>query len=222
MKRRRNGNAKSVLDMASLPTQAQLAAVDRKVQKALRQIAANQSQREKKRRDEFNSGSPIIDTGTVWQLNNIAQGDDRGQRDGNQVFNLSMRMAGRVDANTSAAAPQYMRFIIFRANNERGVTPTMTSFFGSATPDVQAFKDWDERYATKVLYDRLFICHQPGEGNVSQALQFNKKFTLRFKSTYIDTGTTCSDGGIYAIAFSDQTVNGPSIKFTTRMLYYDA
>lgn len=66
----------------------------------------------------------ILVTGTVYNLSNIAQGNDYNNRDGNSILLQSLLLRWTLAASSTDPAGDVVRLIIFQDNDQRGTDPT--------------------------------------------------------------------------------------------------
>lgn len=162
----------------------------------------------------------VNDTGTVFNISQIAQGDTDQTRDGDALLATSIHckfQVGRAD-NTNM-----MRVILFRWLAEDTSTidpPTMTKILqttGSVQPMAQLNHDFRSKF--QVLYDRIVTVDQVA--NDQYFWQINKKLAkvpMRFSA-----GTTNGKNKIWMLAVSDSsTVTDPSFLYDIRINYTDS
>lgn len=156
-------------------------------------------------------------TGAVVDLSSVAQGDTDNTRDGDSIKPLNLTMRGLISADASVTnnGATFVRVVVVRAKHERGTSPTWASVFGSAS--TLAAKDHDNRFETKILYDRLFSL----DANKGSTLTFNKIIKLDGHIQFDGGASTIRNGGIYLMHMSNVATNLPSLNVNTRLSFVD-
>lgn len=169
---------------------------------------------EKKMYEIQNTLTPAT-TGTVVALANPAQGDTDITRDGDSIkpLNLHIKLLARFN---SSATRSGLRVTIVRTKYERAVQPTLLTVFGSSTPALVANKDWDNRFDTKILYDRVFRLDAEHE-----QFMVDKMIRLDGHIQFDGGSTDTNNGGIFMLVYSDEATNYPSLLYQTRMIFVD-
>lgn len=161
------------------------------------------------------SGTNFNNTGALEQLANPTQGVGRSQRTGDSVKAWGITLRGILTANASETNT-HCRIMIIKGNKENGTTPTLSSIL--QTVDVLSPKDHDNRFDTKVLYDKTF--------SFSNTTKLTKDLNIYLKLghhiNWSNASTTEEDGGIYIAMLSNvSSANVPSLQYYSRMTYVD-
>lgn len=77
---------------------------------------------EKKFLDSSGNGTCAA-AGTIFNLTNLAQGDDYNNRDGNSILLQSLLLRANLSGTTADTAGDIIRIILFRDNDQRGTDP---------------------------------------------------------------------------------------------------
>jgi len=160
--------------------------------------------------------------GEVLSLTNgIAQGDGYNTRDGISI--KPMRLSGRCYVEMNVSAPTTLfRCIVFRGKNEKGeiYTPQGNSQLDILDPDAigpLARKNRDNRFGTKILYDKLFTLSQSG----TRAKVLDLNIRLDGHVNYENTTTDVDNGGLYILLISDQDTLTPVWRSQLTLTYTD-
>lgn len=162
--------------------------------------------------------------GSVTALCEIPEGDGESAREGKSV--KPIRVSGRcyIDMNPTASTTLF-RMIIFRGKHERanpfgpqGAGPYDILDDDAVAP--LARKNHDNRFDTKILFDRLFTLST--SGTRSKVFDINVKLFghLNFTSEQ-PNGTDIDDGGIYLLICSDQATLTPVFRSQLTLSYVD-
>lgn len=177
---------------------------------------------EEKYHDHTLTAANLTDSGAVANLTAISQETTAASdtvREGDSIRPQRLEMRVRMTRSTTVGGAAACRLILFRYKNERGSVPTVTDILESAS--VVSPKKHDDRFESKVLFDKLFTMNPglAGTGNM------NKVFDLRFKLdghvNYEGTNTIPNNGGLYLLYISDQSSAYPTILMTSRLIYTD-
>jgi len=165
---------------------------------------------------DYNDSNPVINTASVQDGLNVIQQNVTGTgRTGDSI--KPMRLSGRFmftkhptpDAST-------VRFIIFRGKQEDQDVPTGNDILEEPS-DILSPKSYDDRFRTKVLYDRLITLTTD-----RPVVHFNINIKLFGHITYNAASDDVEDGGVYYLFLSDMaTGSGPTATFYSRMTYVD-
>lgn len=155
----------------------------------------------------------IDSTGLVLSLATIPKGDDANERDGISV--KPMRVSGRLyvdmNINDGSVFATLFRMIIFRGKQEHSNPYDVqgTGQYDILDPDTKAClarKNRDNRFGTKVLYDKLITLSAVGKN--AQICDINIKTFGHINydgGADGDLGLNIDDGGIYILFVSDKT-----------------
>lgn len=170
---------------------------------------------EKKHLDtDQTAGFQVGTTAVEHDLTNVSQGDGRSQRHGDSVKPMGITIRGAVTMN-SASATTVVRMVIVRGKHTNGTNPSYSSTFDGNS--VFAPKSWDNRFHTKVLYDRRFNFSNTG----SQQQFFTKYIKLYGHINWNEGTTNEEDGGIYIFFLCDKATNTANVKYHARLTFTD-
>ncbi len=132
------------------------------------------------------------------QLFTIAQGDNEGQRDGQEIvirrmhFRLILTLPTTV---TVASASDVVRIIIFKDKQTNGAVPNAADLLTTNASAINLHYNLDHKNRFIILMDRVFAMNSPaGAGSSSQFapvrryVEFNRKMNV--KITYNNSVTT--------------------------------
>lgn len=157
--------------------------------------------------------------GDVFSLSAIAQGDDRGERNGDSIllknFNLRMYVVGN-DTVVSV-----FRMLIFFDNDNRGETPAMTDVLDTAT--LMSHRNLDNIRRFTVLHDKFMTIGSTTHNNRIKKIQVNKTFSKKhIKFTGPTSGSgDYGNGALFMIILSGNSTNMQSYDMRTRLRYID-
>lgn len=153
-------------------------------------------------------------SGSTAKLFDPAQGTSVSNRGGDSVklANLTFRA---IMNKSGSATNTNLRVIVFRGNRENGTTPSVSALL--QTTSVISPKNHDNRFDTKILFDRVF---QMNDGATTMR-QLNLNIKLGTHVNFSSGTTSIEDGGIYILLLSDQSTNTPQIKYYSRITYVD-
>jgi hypothetical protein len=155
------------------------------------------------------NASAVSTTAVFTLLNGIAQGDDIGSRESNDVLMTSV--SGIIQLQC-ADATNVFRTLIVWDKQPNGLTPTQADLIqGSNTADVSEplkaqRKDFYKRF--KILYDKVNSLNLVSQ--VNKVLRF--RIPLHRQSKYSGGGSTIASiatGALWLVQISDSTI-GPS------------
>lgn len=192
---------------------------------ALRIAKSLRAQREIKHNTENSAITNVLDTGTIFCLNDVPQGDGNYQRDGTAIYCYNLYVKGRLTADASGSSYQRVRYIIARFEGEHGASPTLTDLMGSATPDVCEFKDWDNRLNFKVLKDDLLLLHPIASNVGPPSIHYEFKLRVKRKTWFAEASSQPERGGIWLFVWSNQPAAGavgPQLDQYSRLTYTDS
>lgn len=170
---------------------------------------------EVKHHDNVFSPTNVTTTPIVVNLTAILQGDSNTQRNGTSIKPLGLTLRGAVSRN-SAGGSQLLRLMIVNAKQQNGAHPLAAELLEDPANPLTP-KNYDDRYRSKVLYDRLFVL----DGANQHELAFTISEKLFGHVTYDGTASIPETGGIYLVALSDEDTNPPTIQWYNRVTFTD-
>lgn len=168
--------------------------------------------------DSSQTGVSISNTGGLYSLSVMAQGDTQETRQGQKILAKDLLLRGSLQVNASATSTR-VRMIIGVDKMGNGAYPTTTDILDSAS--VYAPLDIDDSQGRFViLYDRLYNLETDGKDSVAFKIYKKLDFHIAFKGT---TATEADIGKnyIWILFLTDEAVNTPTVSYIARMKYYD-
>lgn len=160
----------------------------------------------------------ISNSGQIRNLFTPSQGTGVNERVGDscKLLHITGRFQIALNPNISNAT---VRVIIFRGKNERDTAPTVTSGTSGVleSADILSPKKWDNRFDTKVLYDRKHTVFF--DGRPSYTFSISKK--LFGHCTFDHNSSDISDGGLWMLLISDTNTDQPAFQWNIRTTYSD-
>lgn len=152
-------------------------------------------------------------------LTNIGQGTGDTDRIGDSIFLKKIKLQGRIES-TGSGAKQVARLVIIYCKSDTTLTD-WDSVFGQrlSTGAPYAFKRWDDRYNTQMLYDKTMTLGEGGNNMlINQTIDVGKII-------YYNAGsTTINKGHIYMALCSEDAPTldtGPQMWLKIRLIYTD-
>lgn len=172
--------------------------------------------------DKTETSINIGTTPTLIKLDTIAVGDGYNNRDGISIKPITLTVRYLPQVNASALR-NVMRIIIFRGKNENGVAFTAADLLenASGTQACISPKSYENRFKTKVLYDKTFNLNHNG-ANSRRFVEKHIKLFGHVNFNIADTtGATVENGGLYALYVSSDNINQPVLDSSYRLTYTD-
>lgn len=158
----------------------------------------------------------ITNTGSVFNLSNIAEGNDYNQRDGNSVLCQSLYVGVRLVLNI-ANPGTVVRLMIFADNGQRGTDPAVTDVLEIASTISPILRYTAGRY--NILHDRLYDLSAYQSVITDRVnLKYNKH--IYFQNTASADGSDWQ-GALYGLVICDVGSDFPAWEFSSRLLYTD-
>lgn len=151
--------------------------------------------------------------GSIQLINQVAQGDDVNNRDGNSI--LCKYIYGNVYLAMNASATNtVVRCMIVMDTANQGSTPAVTDVIADYISPMNV--DNTKRFVT--LVDRRYTFSINGDRGrlIKFYVPVNKH--LRYSST---TGTSVLQNALYLIIISNEGTNTPTFAGTWRIAFYD-
>ena len=159
----------------------------------------------------------LSNTGNITNLNQIATGDDAGQRTGNSILARRLTCKYTIQDTTPIAA-EFTRVLIFYDIQQNGTDPTLSQILQDTSNVIVSPINQDNNPRFWILYDRIHgldTYNNTKTGRMSRSLKMHIKFT----------GTAAANYGmnsLYVLLISDQAgASGVSVTFYSRLQYYD-
>lgn len=171
---------------------------------------------EKKYYLHSNGSSSISDTGYIWPLSDVPQGDTDQTRNGDSLYLRTVRILGDVRAGDTTNA---CRVIVFQWLDDS--TPTVASVLQTTSGVTAVFSPYlhDQRKKFRIMYDKMFVV----AANGNDAKVFDTKY-LRppIKKVAFTAATTTGSNKIFLLLISDSTaVTHPALTHYSKVTYDD-
>lgn len=165
--------------------------------------------------NEITTSASINNTGTVYSLTNISQGDSTTTRTGNSILVRNLLKRIRFTKNASATTT-FVRCVLFQDKQQVGDTsPAITDLLASATVDAPLNLNTLGRF--KILYNKTIVLNTNSPQWHKES--YHKMYThVRYNGT---AGTDIQKGGLYIMFISDQPTNAPTLDMWLRLGYHD-
>lgn len=163
--------------------------------------------------------------GIVVELSDITRGVADNQRVGASVKLL--RLSGRFHCQMNDAGDHLnasFRMILFRGKQENGAPYFPNDILANPSGGLlmTSPKNWDNRFHTKIIYDKIYNLSRQGTSSFHINWNFKLFGHLQFASADTD-GTDTENGGLYLLLVSDRGGdNVPLVQGYLRLTYTDA
>lgn len=150
----------------------------------------------------------------------ISVGDSHYERNGNSIKPLTLTVKGTCwvpKSTTAASGGDTLRVIIFKHQQNNGQTVNVTDYLQSN--NVRDFKNYDNRFQFKTLYDKIFNL----TGTESGLRNMNTFRKLFGHMTYTTGSDDIETGAYYMILLSTTSTVGnmPEVRVHARLTYTD-
>lgn len=176
---------------------------------------------EVKRYDQSPNGATVPSTGTLVQLNQIAQGTGDSQRVGNRVYLRYLRFAAAIVQNPTTYTSGTVRFLIFvDTEGNPANPPTLANVleFDTAGNGLVSPIDSDYTQRYTVLMDKRISVSATGP----EELTFKKFRKLNVISSWSGSSATAYDKhSIWLLMVSGVPADGPSVIYSSRIAFVD-
>lgn len=152
-------------------------------------------------------------TGSITDMNNIAQGQSKIQRIGDSIKPQSLTIRGVIEHNGLNTESQ-VRLILFKVKHPNGVLPTVAQLL--EVSKVHSPKNYENRFHSKTIWDRTFSVDSS-----NRLKQFQKTFKLYGHINYTAGALTEESGAYILLTISDESTNFPVARWYSRMTYTD-
>lgn len=180
--------------------------------------ALKAAQRSEKKKEVKHNAVTVADTtpdstGSIEELSVLSAGDSNNNREGDVVFPTSLRFRGRLVKNASATTTQ-VRMLIFQWLSE---APGAVSDILVST-SVQSFKSENNRYQSRILYDRVFTLDSASK----DSMFIQKTIKLKGMIAYPQSSSAANRNGIWVLLLSNEATNVPTLNLESRLYFKDA
>lgn len=152
--------------------------------------------------------------GDIVILNSIAQDDTDSTRNGDKIKMQNLTIRGSVTGNASAA--DVVRLIIFH-DKQNTITTVAAYMASSEISSVFQPKEYDRRFATKVLFDKSWTVSPDGP----RIKYFKKVIKLNIFTQYAAASTTSITGSLKFILIAVPPVATSAFNMVSRLTYTD-
>lgn len=157
--------------------------------------------------------------GSLYDLNNLSQGITDTTRVGDSIYMCKCTLRMQIEIG-NPLVPVVLRVIMFFDTQDK--ISTVTDYLSSAgnVYGVVAYKNQDNKYMTKTLYDRSFPLSSNGKDNFTvRAIVPVHKY-----SQYNQTVTSPVTGNLKLLFISNTNTAGahPQVVWTTMLSYTDS
>lgn len=161
------------------------------------------------------NNTPDGSTGNFDALNNLAQGDNVGYRNGNQVRFLSIQMNCSAKLHASATNTR-VRYILFVDKQPLVGTPSATDVLDGGAAMI-AMRNLGNRNRFQILLDRVV---QIDSDDPEYIFRYYKRKMIN--TTWQTSANTSQEKNkIYLFMFSDQATYTPTVAVEARLRYID-
>lgn len=172
------------------------------------------------KRHDVEQGVTVTNTGTLSYLSAVGQGDQHTLRDGISI--KPMHLTLRATFHALSQDPTVFRIIIFRGKQENGIIPSITDVLEDV--DVNSFKNYTDRFRSKILMDRKYVMDPVGTG-ITKSISWTQKLFghINYQEAPSDLPES---GGLYMILISQGVVGTgvneqTAFNYKTRLTYTD-
>lgn len=166
-------------------------------------------------KDFATNAAQIYNTGSVYALTEISQGNTMGQRTGNSILlrNLSQRI--RLTKSTSANTTVVRMILFYDRQQVSDSYPTLANLLQSVSVDAPLNSDNFGRF--KIVTSKVIVLdsnrpmwHKESFKSMYQHVRYNG-----------NASTDIQKNGLYLAFISDQVTNVPLLDIYTRLSYRD-
>lgn len=160
-------------------------------------------------------------TGIITQLTNIAQGDTKSTRDGDQVKLTQIYVNGIIQKHASATATS-VRILLVMDKQTNGAIYTLADLLEdtSASDNIVSANNLDNKFRFKVLYDKVFNVSNSGESRRKYKIFKKLPIKIRYDGNAGDI-TDITSWSLSLVAIADEATNTPGHTFFARLRFVD-
>ena len=155
-------------------------------------------------------------TAAIVILNDIPQGDTDITRDGDSVKLMSSRFTFTLEHNTSGAATQYTRLILFKYKEPRTANPPVSDILKDSTNPI-SLKMSDRKRRFVFLRDEIHKTSSTGN-TVIVRKWWNK---LNIKTQFNQSAAVPETNGLYLLFIGSEATHGHLVQYENRLTYID-
>jgi hypothetical protein len=182
--------------------------------------------------DGTGSAQVVTSTPFIANLSNVAQGTDYFNRTGDSIKPLTLRFAYN-SVGSSAAVGNMLRIIVVQDRENQGVDPVMGDVLAGLSTPILAPPHPLYKQRFKILFDDMVaFTNYPDLASSGTSTAYvperKKPVVVEVKLTgHIHYDATAGadasnlEGAIFLMAASLDASNGPSIRFTSRLVFTD-
>lgn len=174
---------------------------------------------------DLNDYSTLVEAGELQCLNEIPQGDDNFQRNGNQVKIKQTEIRGSIKASVDATDSTQVRLLLFQKLFQDDTDPTVTGTDVGILEDanVNSLKTQTATKTTfKILWDQTWVLSPMDQTNGRINYKYFKKWDNGPKCYFVRSGTAApKKNGLWLLAIASQPTNLPIMKGECRIRFVD-
>lgn len=159
----------------------------------------------------------------------VTQGDDESQRDGDTIQPTSLQIRGIITTNAAASSDTIVRVILFRWKEDMTTAHTAPTIGKILNTDaIDSFSNWDDTSNYTKLMDKVITIPLRTDGTnvvgANRPLKYYKKFKVKTrKCTFDGAGSGNGRKNHYFIIFMSNQASGyqPTFDGTFRFTFKD-
>lgn len=164
---------------------------------------------------DIDAGGTPNNAGYITLINEIAQGDDVANRQGNSLLHKYVKINYACTINGSATET-FVRIIVFTDTANQGSTPSVTSVITTAS--VVAQKNVDNQKRFVILKDIKFWLNAANKTQTIGKIYIPTNYHCRYSGS---SGTDVLQNAIYILVISNEATNAPVFVSQARNAFYD-
>jgi len=157
----------------------------------------------------------ISTTAAVSSLNQISQGDNEFNRQGNSVLWKYMTFSGALSWNATGTGQALRIVVVMDTQQISDTAPAGTDLWETTGPFSLINNETVGRFS--ILYDKVYVQKEDCD-LIPLKFTVKKSHHLRFNGT---ASTDPQKGGMWLLIVSNQAVNTPTVAGTYRVCFYD-
>lgn len=158
----------------------------------------------------------MSNTGAVYAMTGVPQGDAYNQREGNSFKLVSQFFRIQAYLNPGNVGGENVRFMVVSDNEDQGSIPAVTDIL--EVPNVISPLNHTNGTRFKVWYDKMYTMTQEGREVVD--FKMFKKCQHHVKFSGPGGGNT-REGNLYLLAICNSSTNFPSFSWYNRVRFID-
>jgi len=160
--------------------------------------------------------TPISSAGTMFLLNGMAQNDTSSGRTGNSILMRNCHLRLGFEQNAAAVITTYRCILLWDTQQIGDTNPVVTDVLESASPYSPLSTANAGRF--KILKSWFFTT----DDTKAQTRLIEHYSDFRIHTRYNGTANTdIQKNGLYLLVLSDQAINTPNFRYSTKVGYHD-